>query len=151
MEVPVFDHRSVKQMFRESEGAVSYNGRPGHSGSQHVSITNAGLGQRFARSRNMIPLYTAFMTFDQAVRAAVLTLNSREAAPIIEAYFDHRAGRALELKAIDVGEWFPVRYARAHDTVATGQVTHMTFIAERNALRTCGLHIKTFFGTWPFD
>jgi hypothetical protein len=150
MPFQLLTYAEVKMMFELSEGTgANEAGRgEGHSGSRHVSITNAGLGDRLGNHRGGgIAAYTAFRTFDDQINAALAVLNLPANDAAIEDFrVNTKPGKDFALRRSQLPVPMMLRYGRGDGGSAPFPCSVFTMFLRKNLGRPHGMHIISFFG-----
>lgn len=150
MPYQAFTFADVKLIFQLSEGqGANAAGRgEGHAGARHVSITNAGLGDRLRTHRGGgIAAYTAFRTFDEQVAAALEVLNlPANDAPLEDFRVNTRPGQDFALRRVRVPSVTTLRYGRGDGLSAPFPCSCYTMFLRKDLTRPSGMHIISFFG-----
>lgn len=120
----------------------------GHAGERHVSITNRGLSERLPDDKiSGLAAYTAFLSFEDQVKAALELLN----LPANDTPLEHfrQALRPSERFSIDhctVPTAVKLRYGTAGGG-ATFPCATFSLHLRKDLGRPRGMHVVTFYGT----
>lgn len=150
-----FTFAEVETIFRASEGRAVTRGRanPGHAGERHVSISNAGLWDRFMDYQDSgLALRTAFLDFKSQVGAALAVLNDPANETELERFATQTRQDAPPFALKNA--WLPapvtMRYAIGGGA-QTFPCHYFTLVLRKDLSRVRQMHIVTFFGTMgPF-
>jgi hypothetical protein len=151
MPMQYISYADVEAMFRLSEGTGGHpeTGRgEGHAGSRHVSITNAGLGDRVIdHKRGWLAAYTAFLSFRDQIGAGYEVLNAPSTDQIITDFqFNAPAGKDLQLTRVPVLTSMRMRYGMGGGGSGIFPCSVFTMFLRKDMNRPHRLHIISFFG-----
>lgn len=150
MAVVPFEYDEVKRIFHLSEMAG------GHAGEQHVKISNAEMVARNLKEKRRGPIHatTAFLTFDQQIKAALKLLNDgRNHKPLERLRIEKEPGKGysgeggtsrIEL-AHKLAKPQKMRYVLGHD-VKTFMCVDLKMIVDKKIDNPRRLYIHTFIG-----
>jgi hypothetical protein len=146
-----FTYSDVQMIFRLSEGQAPSQGAGGvgHAGERHVSIANAGLAERLRDHQGGgLAGYTAFLSFDDQVKAALAVLNDKANDALLEEFrVETRPGQRFEkLKNHFLPVPVRMRYAIG-DSAKVFPCQYFTMVLRKDMARPRQMHIVTFYGT----
>ncbi len=159
-----FSITEAEDILRSSEGSpTGYRGTgaPGHPGSRHLLLSNAGLLARYERMSDQMVwrngrlrhrefmLVTAFCTLEDMIDAAWNILNAPQTQAALADFFRNTPrspGMRAEI-AYRSAAPYNMRYAQGATIVRVMPVSDLLMVLDRVDSRPFQLQIQTLFGT----